>query len=1668
MSEERVRVLLVDDEASLRIPLKRHLESNYGFQVSAAADCAGAMHLAKENQGQFDVALIDEVLQLDAESPSDKTDGIHLMQQLKARYPDVETIIFTGWGRESRQRAIQAGAFRYVEKPFDHGELAMVIRLAAQQVRLRTISREILSEKDPDRVLHSIMVAACFLAVADDAAIVLLDQVNDRLRVHTRTPCEERRWRRHFTAGSLSREIIHRGQVVRVPDTGADPRVDPGVPRAGISAFLGLPIPGEAGNLGALYVYSRRPGSFEEWGTVAVLQTLAGQAGLAFANAQAFQQVDTHARYMDALVHAGQGLTQATRLEDQLALAWDFCREQLQTSTFFVALYDRRDRVLRFPLAYDGGGPIAVTDKPEGEEWGVSGHVIRTGAELVWGTGEQQRQQCQALGIAPLLVGRPSQSSIYLPLKAGEEVMGVISIQSYAPHAFTPALLDAFRALGSQLAVALDNVRLLNATQRTADQIAALNQVVLEIGDERDRLALLRKVIERAIALLGVTGGGVYLLNPTGEYLTLAASVSLPLDVEGRRIDTGEGLTGEVLRTESPQWISDYYGWPKRLPFLDDIQITTVAGAPIKVGDRILGTLVVHDTKQGGQFDDAEIRLLQQLANHAGLALQKASLVEKLQAIQAVSAIITSSLDVEEVLQRACQAAVELFEADHSGLVLFDRSLEWGTVAAEYPEHVRAVGERIPVKGVPAEEKLILHREPLVISDVGQAAADLGPVSEVFTRLDIRSIALVPIVYKDRVLGSLSLDAVGHGRDFRPEEVDLCPVFAAHVAVAVENARLFAELAEAKEWQEALIENAFDAVIAINQDKKITVFNRRAEEMLGWTAEEMAGKTVARLHADIRRAQELFELVNREGAVSDWEVELIDHEGDQIPGLLSSALIRDSQGTPTGQAGFIQDLRQSHLLEGRLRAMIQVNKAITETLNLDQVFKLVIESAMLAFPAADGGSLHLFDERRNVLRVQANTFGYSQGAIAASGFHVGEGIAGWVFQHNQPTVVDDVDQDPRHKPIDPSVVPRHASMICVPLRVRNEVIGTLSLDSMQATNAFQTKDLGLLSTFADQAAIAIDNARRMQEVEQMRRAAEAMSRALAPQEALEQIAESAAQVLQADSAAIWSYDEVRDKFIPEELAAIGIPADELERFRKEEPQPGRTAATVMAQVYVAVTDISSPQIAFLGDPTRKLLRRIGAQSFQGVVLKLGDDERLGVLYVNYNRRRTFDEDDEARLRTFASHATLALKNARLLAQMQRTREAAGVIAGVTAQEDLKQTLGTIARHTQQVLGSDVVTLYSYDETTGQFGAWATEILKARRADSILPPEKLKGGSVIWNILALTKPPYYCLAEDHAIRDQRLGGYFVRGEHIRAAIGIQLRVGERKVGVMFVNFRSAHRFTSDELNTIQLFADQAAVAIRNAQLYTETIRQCEDLRKTRGLVGARTALAWMGMASSTWRHAIDKHALTIREQVQLLGRDWQSIPSVPRDSKIPDRIETIERLATLILERPITAPLSSEEGVDSVPLNSLVEERAQQLWQNDPYRKATLRTDFCLADEATVRASPEWLRRAFDFLVDNAVKALTGRTHGQVTIGTRPTDGGAEIQVSDTGPGIPEEIRAKIGLDAIERPEDATGLGMGLLMAQTIVQTYSGEIRCATSGATGTTMVIWLPLEERAS
>ena len=153
------------------------------------------------------------------------------------------------------------------------------------------------------------------------------------------------------------------------------------------------------------------------------------------------------------------------------------------------------------------------------------------------------------------------------------------------------------------------------------------------------------------------------------------------------------------------------------------------------------------------------------------------SVCRNLEAVLRLATNVCSSLSTQATLETACQAAVQLFGADHSGLVIFSSDLSEGTVAAEYPPGVGAFGRKIQIKGLEDEERLIYGQESVVIEQV-DLAMGLGPVQQLLQELKIKSIAIVPIIGTDRPLGSFSLDSIGAPRVFLPHEIDLCRAFA--------------------------------------------------------------------------------------------------------------------------------------------------------------------------------------------------------------------------------------------------------------------------------------------------------------------------------------------------------------------------------------------------------------------------------------------------------------------------------------------------------------------------------------------------------------------------------------------------------------------------------------------------------------------------------------------------------------------------------------------------------------------------------------------------------------------------------------------------------------------------------------------------------------------------
>ena len=1090
------------------------------------------------------------------------------------------------------------------------------------------------------------------------------------------------------------------------------------------------------------------------------------------------------------------------------------------------------------------------------------------------------------------LVKAGVRSFVGVPIPGKERNRGVLYVYSLQPNVFGEREQQLLTLLARQAGIAMENAELSSEREKIAKRLEALNASVLAIGSELDQHRLLESVMQQATTLMDAAGGGIYLLDSSGEFLTLETEVGLGLDIRGQQVPSKDGVSGWVLQTGEPQVVHNYQEWPGRLAALDKYNLKAVVGAPIRIANRILGTLVLHDTRPKKKFRDHDKVLVQELANHAALALERAQWAGKLAALQALARDINASLVPDEAVRSACMAAVKFFNADHSGMVQFDDDDSFGTVVAEYPD-LGIMGKIIPIKGVPDEEKLIQTGEPIVVDDVA-GRKPLKQVRNILSPYGIRSLLIVPVKdRKGRVLGSFSLDAIAKPRRFTDQEVELCKMFAAHVAVALEKARLFSDLAKVEQRQKALIESAFDAVIALNGDKKIETFNHQAEEMFGWTRGEMVGKTVARLWADIAKAQEVFELVSREGAVTDWPVDLRHRDGTAIPALLSASLIRDEKGGVIGQAGFMRDLRKVRQLEGRLHSLIQATRVITSTQDLQEVLEAVVHAARDAFPGADEGSIFLFDKARSALRIAATTYTRAEVKEAFS-LRSGEGVAGWVFEQVQPTVVTDVERDPRFVRIEHPSVSRITSMICVPLRAREETIGALCLDNLRSTDAFHEDDLALLSTFAAQAGVAIENARLLAQFKGIRDAAK-MVAGISTFENLERtldsIAAAAKDIARCDAVTVYTYRQEADEIgHPPATAGLKQPLG-VRRYGRVRTDSVVRKVLMLESPYVAENAREDQYMR--GD----FVKREKIRSSLGLPLKSGG-RKVGVMFVNFRAPHHFTQDELAAIQLLADQAAVAIRNSQLQSATQKLYEGllkagqAAVEAGTLGDDALK----AVADAVRDISEADIVSLYAYYQETNEItypsvvagellkpeeqANWIAAKLSRRLSVNAMPPH-----AVIRHLLAAGRSVFAPDTSKEAIlRDSP----FVLREHVKSAAAILLKAGDRVVGFLFVNYRQYHDFTEQEKRILDTLATQAAIAFHIAQQY-------EEIKHTKGLVGARQALAWMGMASSAWRHAIDKHALTIREQLQLLRKDLDGAPN-EHHARLPERLDMMERLA----------------------------------------------------------------------------------------------------------------------------------------------------------------------------
>lgn len=359
--------------------------------------------------------------------------------------------------------------------------------------------------------------------------------------------------------------------------------------------------------------------------------------------------------------------------------------------------------------------------------------------------------------------------------------------------------------------------------QSLIQRLTQIQALSMETGEYQDKQFMLERIVQAAMELLQGEGGCLYLAYPEEQELEVFIELSeLTAKYRGVRLAYGEGAAGWVAKEGKPLLIHDYATWQFRSnKFGPPHLYRSVISAPLYGDHRLEGVLQVFSTQTPNLFTEDDLKLLCIFANQASLVLQSATLLEnehrqkvlaeklaaenarlyeqaerekrKLSLMYAISHQLTSSLEPDEILQRAIQLATEAL-GGHFGLAYryipdkdtLSLRAVWGafpTTIEEYNRSVRWTGERGFMGWV------MKQRQADLIPDVRR---DMRWWHHAGYDEEIRSSIAAPILFEDHLYGIL---AIMHTEvdAFDEADLNLMKAICQELSLALSNAERYQE-----------------------------------------------------------------------------------------------------------------------------------------------------------------------------------------------------------------------------------------------------------------------------------------------------------------------------------------------------------------------------------------------------------------------------------------------------------------------------------------------------------------------------------------------------------------------------------------------------------------------------------------------------------------------------------------------------------------------------------------------------------------------------------------------------------------------------------------------------------------------------------------------------------
>jgi signal transduction histidine kinase len=638
--------------------------------------------------------------------------------------------------------------------------------------------------------------------------------------------------------GSVTGRAILTRSVVHVADLASDAEhTRPALLEAGFRAVLAVPMFRDGAPIGAITVTRRQPEPFSE-GEISLLQTFADQAVIAIENVRLFKELEQRNRDLTTALDRQTATSDVLRVIAQsptdlqpvlnaiaasavrLCAASDAVIERLAGDRLYNAAHAGSQMKglvgLPLPLTRQFPGGRAILDRRP---------IIIDDIQAV--------AESEYPDTLELLKLNTIHSCAEIPLLSEGKPLGSLAVLRADVRPFTDAEIALLNTFADQAVIAIENVRLfkeLEARNRdlaqTLDQQTATSDILRVIsGAHIDAQPVFDTIVQSAARLCNATVAAVFrsdgrMVDNPANYGDAPDALAAVRARYPRPVDTGT-MPGIAILTRSVVHFPDVEesSLPEHVRQVGRLLgFHSVVAVPMLREGEAVGALLVA-RREPGWFSDAEVELLKTFGAQAVIAIENVRLftelqartadlsrsVEQLTALGEVGHAVSSSLDLETVLNTIVARAVQLAGANSGTIWEYDAAAEEFvlriTQNVEDPE-LRANPNARVRRGEGAVGRLAVSQRPVQIPDITHEGAYEGRLRDSLVGAGTRALLAIPLLHEDQLLGGLVISRRTPG-EFPAEVVDLLASFATQSALALQNARLFLEIEDKSRQLEA-------------------------------------------------------------------------------------------------------------------------------------------------------------------------------------------------------------------------------------------------------------------------------------------------------------------------------------------------------------------------------------------------------------------------------------------------------------------------------------------------------------------------------------------------------------------------------------------------------------------------------------------------------------------------------------------------------------------------------------------------------------------------------------------------------------------------------------------------------------------------------------------------